>query len=52
VQQSSVAVVVVSIWERACDRTVLEAELNRNYAKTEEALDDGTLVDANLKVST
>jgi aerobic C4-dicarboxylate transport protein len=49
---NAVAVVVVSIWERACDRTVLETELNRNYAKTEEALDDGTLVDANLKVST
>jgi aerobic C4-dicarboxylate transport protein len=49
---NAVAVVVVSIWERACDRTVLETELNRNYAKTEEALDDGTLVDADLKVST
>jgi len=48
---NAVAVVVVSIWEGACDRAVLDAELNRNYAKTEEALDDGTLVDADLKVS-
>jgi len=47
---NAVAVVVVAIWEGACDRAVLEAELNRNYAKTEEALDDGTLVDADLKV--
>lgn len=41
---NAVAVVVVSIWEGACDREVLHAELDRNYAVTEEALDDGRLV--------
>jgi len=43
-----VASVVVSIWEKACDRDVLASELGVNYAKTEEALDEGTLVDATL----
>ena len=43
-----VASVVVSIWENACDRDILASELEVNYAKTEEALDQGTLVDATL----
>ena len=32
--------VVLSIWEKACDRTVLHNELDYNYAATEEALED------------
>ena len=49
---SSVAVasVVVSIWEGACDRKVLAAELGTGYAVTEQALDDGKLIDATLEV--
>jgi aerobic C4-dicarboxylate transport protein len=45
-----VASVVVAIWERACDRSVLKSELDVNYEKTEEALDEGKLVDATLAV--
>jgi hypothetical protein len=46
-----VASVVVAIWEKACDREVLAAELNVNYENTEEALDEGKLVDATLAVN-
>jgi aerobic C4-dicarboxylate transport protein len=49
---NAVAVVVVSIWEGACDRAVLDAELNQNYAATEMALDDGELIDATLRAPT
>jgi aerobic C4-dicarboxylate transport protein len=49
---NAVAVVVVSIWEGACDRAVLDAELNQNYASTEMALDEGELIDATLKAPT
>ena len=49
---NAVAVVVVSIWEGACDRAVLDAELNQNYASTEMALDDGELIDATLRAPT
>ena len=45
-----VASIVVAIWERACDRAVLRAELEVDYDKTEEALDRGTLVDAGLMI--
>ena len=45
-----VASVVVAMWEKACDRAVLAAELNVNYATTEAALDEGELVDATLAV--
>jgi hypothetical protein len=45
-----VASVVVSIWERACDKQVLQAELDQGYAATEEALEEGTLIDATLAV--
>jgi hypothetical protein len=48
IMSNCVASVVVSIWERACDREVIASELDVNYAKTEEALDEGTLVDATL----
>jgi hypothetical protein len=41
---------VVSIWEKACDREVLASELNQGYAVTEQALDDGEMVDATLRV--
>ena len=37
---SNTAVVVVSIWENACDREVLKRELDQNYAHTEEALEE------------
>ena len=43
-----VASIVVAIWEKACDRAVLKAELDENYEKTEQALDEGKLVDATL----
>lgn len=32
--------VVVSIWENACDREVLAAELDRNYSASEQALEE------------
>jgi aerobic C4-dicarboxylate transport protein len=47
---NAVACVVVSIWEKACDREVLASELNQGYAVTEQALDDGEMVDATLRV--
>jgi Na+/H+-dicarboxylate symporter len=47
---NAVASVVVSIWEGACDRKVLAAELGSGYAVTEQALDDGKLIDATLEV--
>ena len=46
-----VASVVVAIWENACDRAVLASELNVNFEKTEQALDEGRLVDATLGVT-
>ena len=46
-----VASIVVAIWEKACDRDVLKRELDVNYAKTEQALDEGRLVDATLAVA-
>jgi Na+/H+-dicarboxylate symporter len=46
-----VASVVVAIWEKACDRAVLASELDVNYEKTEQALDEGELVDATLAVT-
>ena len=45
-----VASVVVAIWENACDRDGPASELDVNYAKTEEALDEGELVDATFAV--
>jgi aerobic C4-dicarboxylate transport protein len=47
---NGVACVVVSIWEKACDREVLASELNQGYAVTEQALDDGEMIDATLRV--
>src|SRR6478609_887456 len=47
---NAVACVVVSIWEKACDREVLTAELNQGYATTEHALEEGVLIDATLSV--
>jgi aerobic C4-dicarboxylate transport protein len=41
-----VASLVVSIWENACDREVLTRELNQNYGKTEEILEEGALISA------
>ena len=38
---NAVACIVVSIWERACDREVLTSELGQGYAKAEAALEDG-----------
>ena len=37
---NAVACIVVSIWENACDREVLQRELGVDYAKTEELLDE------------
>ena len=37
---NAVACVVVSIWENACDREVLQRELGVDYARTEEMLDE------------
>jgi Na+/H+-dicarboxylate symporter len=51
IMSNCVASVVVAMWEKACDRAVLKAELDVNYEKTEEALDEGKLVDATLVVS-
>ena len=47
---NAVACVVVSIWEKACDREVLTTELNQGYATTEHALEEGDLIDATLSV--
>jgi hypothetical protein len=38
------------MWEGACDRRVLATELGAGYAVTEQALDDGKLIDATLEV--
>jgi aerobic C4-dicarboxylate transport protein len=38
---NAVACIVVSIWEKACDREVLQRELGVDYARTEEELDEG-----------
>ena len=51
IMSNCVASVVVAIWEKACDRVVLTAELDVNYEKTEQALDEGTLVEATLAVT-
>ena len=37
---NAVACVVVSIWEKACDRKLLERQLSQGYAATEEALEE------------
>jgi Na+/H+-dicarboxylate symporter len=37
---NAVACIVVSIWEKACDREVLQRELGVGYAKAEEALEE------------
>src|SRR6476646_6048961 len=47
---NAVACVVVSIWEKACDREVLANELNQGYSTTEHALEEGDLIDATLTV--
>ena len=36
---NAVAVIVVSMWEHACNREVLQRELDQNYDQTEEALE-------------
>ena len=51
IMSNCVASVVVAMWEKACDRAVLHNELDVNYERTEEALDEGKLVDATLAVS-
>jgi Na+/H+-dicarboxylate symporter len=38
---NAVACVVVSMWENACDRNVLQRELSQGYANTDAALEDG-----------
>ena len=38
------ACVVVSIWENACDREVLQRELAQNYANTEHALEEDATI--------
>jgi Na+/H+-dicarboxylate symporter len=38
---NAVACVVVSMWERACDRNVLQRELSQGYADTDAALENG-----------
>jgi hypothetical protein len=46
---NAVACVVVSIWEKACDREVLTRELAQNYVNMEQALEDeATLPNASL----
>ena len=37
---NAVACIVVSIWEKACDRQVLQRELSVDYARAEEALEE------------
>jgi Na+/H+-dicarboxylate symporter len=37
---NAVACIVVSIWEKACDREVLQRELRDGYARAEEALEE------------
>jgi hypothetical protein len=43
---NAVACVVVSIWEKACDREVLERELAQNYVNTEIALEEDAALPA------
>jgi Na+/H+-dicarboxylate symporter len=38
---NAVACIVVSIWENACDRELLQRELTANYANTEHELEEG-----------
>ena len=38
---NAVACIVVSMWENACDRNVLQRELSQGYANTDAALEDG-----------
>jgi len=38
---NAVACIVVSIWEKACDRETLIRELSVDYAKTEKVLEEG-----------
>ena len=45
---NAVAVIFVSMWERACDREVLHRELDRNYATTEESLEEAQVIDSPL----
>ena len=45
---NTVAVVVVSIWEHACNREVLQRELDSNYAQAEDALEEPQVSDAQL----
>ena len=45
---NTVAVVVVSIWEHACNREVLQRELDNNYAQVEDALEEPQVSDAHL----
>jgi aerobic C4-dicarboxylate transport protein len=45
---NTVAVVVVSMWEHACNREVLHRELNQYYAETEEALEEAQVSDGRL----
>jgi aerobic C4-dicarboxylate transport protein len=43
---NAVACVVVSIWEKACDREVLARELSQDYANTELALEEDATIPA------
>lgn len=41
---NAVACIVVSIWEKACDREVPTRELAQNYANTELALEEDATI--------
>jgi Na+/H+-dicarboxylate symporter len=41
---NAVACIVVSIWERACDREVLARELTQNYVASELALEQDAVL--------
>ncbi len=43
---NAVACVLVAMWEKSCDRAVLHAELDRNYASSEQDVDDAVEVTA------
>jgi aerobic C4-dicarboxylate transport protein len=45
---NTVADVVVSIWEHACNREVLQRELDNNHAQAEDALEEPQVADARL----
>lgn len=50
---NAVACVLVAIWEKACDREVLRAELDQNYASSEHEIDEvGEAVPATSLAST